>query len=187
MEKQDATEHRRELLTGLAGGVVEVGAGNGLNFAHYPSEVTEVVAYEPEPYLRARALEAAACAPVPVRVEPGLADALPAADGEFDAAVCSLVLCSVRDLPGGALAEVGRVVRSGGELRFYEHVRGDGFRGHLQDAVTPFWKRMGRGCHANRDTFGAIEEAGFAVEHVRRFEFLGWLVKPQVIGAARRH
>lgn len=50
---------RTELLDGLSGRVVEIGAGNGLNFAHYPAGVTEVVAVEPEAHLRALAVEAA--------------------------------------------------------------------------------------------------------------------------------
>ncbi len=55
----EAGEHRDELLAGLHGRVVEIGAGNGLNFAHYPSSVDEVVAVEPEAYLRQKARAAA--------------------------------------------------------------------------------------------------------------------------------
>jgi hypothetical protein len=54
-ERAGIAEHRDELLDGLSGRVVELGAGNGMNFRHYPPTVTEVVAVEPEPYLRARA------------------------------------------------------------------------------------------------------------------------------------
>ena len=183
MEKRGAAEHRRELLTGLAGRVIEVGAGNGLSFAHYPPGVTEVVAVEPEPYLRARAEEAAPSAPVPVRVVAGLADQLPVGDSGFDAAVCSLVLCSVPD-QARALTEARRVLRPGGELRFYEHVRGTGARARLQDAVDPVWSRVGAGCHPNRDTVAAIGAAGFRIESVRRFDFVGWLTAPHVIGRA---
>ena len=121
-EERGNRELRRELLAGLSGRVMEVGAGNGLNFPHYPGSVHEVVAVEPEPYLRGRAVEAAAVAPVPVRVVDGTAAELPAADGEFDAVVVSGLLCSVSDVPA-ALAELGRVLRPGGQLRFYEHVR----------------------------------------------------------------
>src|SRR4051812_18713873 len=108
----EADANRREMLDGLSGRVIEVGAGNGLNFRHYPATVAEVVAVEPEPYLRERATAAAAEAPVPVRVVAGVADALPAGDGEFDAAVASLVLCSVPDQPR-ALGEIRRVLRPG--------------------------------------------------------------------------
>ena len=121
-EERGNREHRQEMLAGLSGQVMEVGPGNGLNFPHYPRSVREVVAVEPEPYLRSRAVEAAADAPVPIRVADGTADELPAADGSVDAVVVSGLLCSVADVPA-ALAEFHRVLRPGGQLRFYEHVR----------------------------------------------------------------
>src|SRR5215217_4639291 len=111
-------DHRQRLLAGLTGRVLEVGAGNGLNFPHYPATVTEVLAIEPEPYLRHLALATARQAPVPIRVVDSTAEALPAPDATVDAVVASLVLCSVIDLEG-ALAEVRRVLRPGGRLRFY--------------------------------------------------------------------
>src|SRR3954470_1733956 len=76
-EDKGAAEHRDDMLAGLAGRVLELGAGNGLNFAHYPATVTEVVAVEPEPTLRAAAEEAATKAPVPIRVVEAVADRLP--------------------------------------------------------------------------------------------------------------
>ena len=94
-EQRGATEHRRRLLQGLHGPVFELGAGHGLNFPHYPPEVTEVIAIEPEPTLRACATEMATNSPVPVRVLPGNADAVPLAEESVDAVVASLVLCSV--------------------------------------------------------------------------------------------
>ncbi|HEV2062299.1 MAG TPA: methyltransferase domain-containing protein, partial [Solirubrobacteraceae bacterium] len=147
-------EHRRELLEGLRGRVVEVGAGNGLNFPHYPPEVEEVVAVEPEPFLRERAVAAAAEAPVSVRVLDGVADRLALDDAAMDAAVVSLVLCSVPDQLD-ALAEVRRVLRPGGKLRFYEHVRSEraGFA-RAQRAADLVWPRIAGGCHTHRDHGG---------------------------------
>jgi len=111
--EQELGRHRDELLAGLAGRVVEIGAGNGASFGHYPATVTELVAFEPEPYLRHKAAEAARRAPVPVRVDEAVAGALPPENGAFDAAVASLVLCTVAD-PDQALAELRRVLKPGG-------------------------------------------------------------------------
>ena len=181
---------RDEMLEGASGRVIEVGAGNGLNFGHYPVTVSEVVAVEPEPYLRLRSEAAARSAPIPVRVVDGVASSLPAEDGAFDVGVASLVLCSVADQPR-ALGELWRVIRPGGELRFFEHIRSGkpGFA-RFQQAVDVVWPRVAGGCHTDRDTVRAIEAAGFVVERARYFSFRAGVmelpVAPKVIGLARR-
>lgn len=189
-EQAGAAEHRDRLLDGLAGRVVEVGAGNGLNFAHYPAAVTEVVAVEPEPYLRARAEEQARHAAVPIRVVEGTAGALPLPDASVDAGVASLVLCSVPD-QATALAELHRVIRPGGELRFYEHVAAhDPRMARWQRRLEPLWTRMVGGCHLTRDTERAVEAAGFVIERNERFLFqpcwMSQLSAEHVLGRARR-
>jgi ubiquinone/menaquinone biosynthesis C-methylase UbiE len=188
-ERRGAAEHRDELLAGLSGRIIEVGAGNGLNFAHYPRDVEEVVAVEPEPHLRKLASEAALGSPVPVTVLAGTADALPLEDTSCDAAVASLVLCSVPD-QGEALAELRRVIKPGGELRFYEHVVAQGWQRHVQRFSDATWyPPLSGGCHLARDTVAAIERAGFQIESCRRFGFAPGPIAPKlphVIGVARR-
>jgi ubiquinone/menaquinone biosynthesis C-methylase UbiE len=170
-ERWGTAERRRLLLAGLSGRVLEVGAGNGLNFAHYPPEVSEVVAVEPEDRLRALAQRAAGGAGAPVRVLAGHGEELPVEDGGFDAVVASLVLCSVPDQVK-ALAEVRRVLRPGGELRFFEHVRSDRRGAALaQHLLTPLWRRAAGGCRLNRDTERAIRGSGLVVEELERFPF----------------
>ncbi|WP_435845885.1 class I SAM-dependent methyltransferase [Streptomyces huasconensis] len=161
--------HRKELLAGLSGRVIEVGAGNGLNFAHYPGTVSEVVAIEPERLLRKLARSAALRAEVPVDVVPGAAEALPVKSEAFDAAVASLVLCSVRDVPR-ALGELRRVLRPGGELRFFEHGRAPGTLMAATQRVLDrtVWPPLFGGCHVARDTLGALREAGFELGAYRR-------------------
>ncbi|WP_406728694.1 class I SAM-dependent methyltransferase [Streptomyces sp. GD-15H] len=165
---------RRRLLDGLSGRVIEVGAGNGLNFAHYPDTVSEVVAVEPERVLRRLAVEAALRVRVPVEVAPGAAEALPVKSEAFDAAVVSLVLCSVRDLPR-ALAELRRVLRPGGEVRFFEHGRGGGQVMRLTQRALDrtVWPALAGGCHVARDPVGALREAGFELGPYR------WVLMPE--------
>jgi ubiquinone/menaquinone biosynthesis C-methylase UbiE len=186
-EDRGNRELRRELLDGLAGRVIEVGAGNGLNFPHYPGSVREVVAVEPEPYLRDRARQAVAAAPVPVRVIDGTAGELPAADGEFDAVVVSGLLCSVSDVEA-ALAEFRRVLRAGGQLRFYEHVRSrDTMFARYQVAADLIWPQLMGGCHVERRTQEAIAQV-FTIDECRGFRFPPAAtfspVAPRIIGVA---
>lgn len=154
--------HRDALLAGLSGRVIEIGAGNGLNFAHYPGTVAEVVAIEPERALRQLAVSAALRADVPVDVVPGAAEALPVKSEAFDAAVVSLVLCSVRD-PARSLAEIRRVLRPGGELRFFEHGRGGGRAMEITQRTLDrtVWPWLFGGCHVGRDPVAGIRSAGF--------------------------
>jgi ubiquinone/menaquinone biosynthesis C-methylase UbiE len=181
-------DHRRRLLAGLHGRVLEVGAGNGLNFPHYPATITEVLAVEPEPYLRRLAMAAASQAPAPIRVADGTAEALPADDATFDGVVASLVLCIVTD-PDQALAEVRRVLRPGGTLRFYEHVRATDPRlARWQDQLERPWGWLVGGCHPNRDTVAAITAAGLQVVQLDRFDLQAMppLARPHVLGVAER-
>lgn len=160
---------RDRLLAGLSGRVLEIGAGNGLNFAHYPGTVAEVVAIEPERSLRRLAVETALRADVPVDVVPGVAEALPVKSEGFDAVVLSLVLCSVRDVPR-ALGEARRVLRPGGQMRFFEHGRGGGrAMGLTQRALDrTLWPLLTGGCHLSRDPLGAVRGAGFELGPYRR-------------------
>lgn len=189
--EHSVTRHRRTLLEGLSGRVIEVGAGNGLNFPHYPESVTEVIAVEPEPYLRSLAETDAARAEVPITVIDGVAEDLPAEDASFDAAIASLVLCSVPDQES-ALAEMRRVLKPGGRLRFFEHVQANTpGRRRVQRALdATIWPWFGAGCHCGRDTRAAIERAGFTIERVNDLTQVDTRIPfpaaPQILGSATR-
>jgi ubiquinone/menaquinone biosynthesis C-methylase UbiE len=189
-EANGEDRYRERLLDGLTGRVLELGCGDGAHFGLFPATVEELVAVEPEENLIQRAKEAATHASCPVRIVPGFAEDLPADDGDFDAAVAAHVLCSVGDQQA-ALAELMRVIRPGGELRFFEHVRADA-RLHTaaQIAVQPLWAQLGGGCHLARNTEQAIRDAGFEIERCEHFEFApGFLQKlggPHILGVARK-
>jgi SAM-dependent methyltransferase len=185
-----ARELRRRLLAGLRGRVIEVGCGDGRSFEHYPSEVEYVLAVEPDPVARAGAAEGAEAASVEIEVTDGLADALPAGDASFDAAVVMGVMCSVPDVPA-ALGELRRVVVPGGELRFWEHVRSRSlpFRGLQRALDALFWTRALGGCETTRDTEAAIRTADFEIVELERgfhsSSFLTVTSAPYVLGIAR--
>jgi ubiquinone/menaquinone biosynthesis C-methylase UbiE len=182
-------KYRDQLVAGLTGRVLEVGAGNGSNFSRYPSSVGEVVAIEPEPFLRAKAELAAEKAQAHIDVQAGVAYPLPFDADTFDAAVASLVLCTVPDLRP-ALAELRRVLKPDGELRFFEHVRSSQkAKARLQLAFdrSGIWPLVGGGCHCSRPTTDVITEAGF---HITALESTdvgpSWMItNPHVRGTAR--
>lgn len=186
------TEHaglsaiRHELLSEATGRVLEIGAGTGLNLAHYPAEAAELVLTEPEEpmarRLRRRVSQAGRTAQV-VRVP---SERLPFDDASFDSVVSTLVLCTVPDLEA-TLRELRRVLRPGAALLFLEHVRADDpGLARWQDRLQPLWVHIGNGCHCNRATLAAIEGAGLKVERVKhdRLPKAPAIVRPMIVGRA---
>jgi SAM-dependent methyltransferase len=172
IERLGLARQRALTLAGAAGRVLDVGAGTGLNLAHYPRGVT-VVACEPDAARRARLEERAAAAPVPVDVVAGAVPGLAFDDGSFETVVCTLVLCTVEDLPG-AIAELRRLLTLDGQLLFFEHVLG---RSHLmaavQRAVAPAWANVAGGCRLDRDVIAALRDGGFVISECERLAPLG--------------
>lgn len=159
---------RQEVVESARGQVLEVGAGNGLNFAFYdPDKVARVEATEPDSVMLEHARKRAAAARVPVNLVQAPVENLPFADESFDSVVITLVFCSVSDPPHG-LSEVRRVLKPGGTLLMVEHVRARGaIAAALQNIITPINRRLAGNCHWNRDTEQAVIEAGFTIEQRR--------------------
>jgi SAM-dependent methyltransferase len=180
-------DHRRRLVEQATGAVLEIGAGTGRNLPLYRT-ATRAVALEPGPGMRTRANHAAQAARVPVEVIDGTAEHLPFPDAAFDTVVASLVLCTVPDLTQ-TLAEASRVLRPGGTLRFYQHVRADDPRlARWQDRLERPWGWLAGGCHPNRDVVAAITAAGFRMLELDQFDFqiMPPVVRPHVLGVAQR-
>ena len=180
-------ELRRELLSGAHGEVLEIGAGTGVNLNLYPDAVGRLVLLEPEEPMARRLRERVRESGRTAEVVSAPAEALPFAPDSFDVAVCTLVLCTVAD-PVRALAELRRVLRPGGELRFLEHVRSDDpGRARWQDRLDPLWRRWGHGCRCNRPTAATIAAAGFALERCEPglIPQAPAIVRPLITGVAR--
>jgi SAM-dependent methyltransferase len=181
-------ERRRTLLAGARGRVLEIGAGTGLNLAHYPAEpVTSVVLLEPDAAMRRRMLRRIGSGTSSVEFEVhevGIDDAT-FAEGSFDTVVATLVLCSVPD-QRRAVAAIRRWLAPDGRLLFLEHVRASGLTARLQSAVGPLWRRLAGGCHLDRDTL-AVLRSELAVTDCERFAMpaAGPLFSTCVQGVAR--
>ena len=177
---------RASLVADLNGDILEIGCGPGANFAHYNSEGRVTATDYSEPMLeRARSEAASEAVSASVTVQQADAAALQFPDASFDAIVSTLVLCSVPDLRQ-TLAELKRVLRPGGELRLWEHIRSDNrLVAFGQTAVTPVYSLVADGCHLNRDTAAAVIAAGFEVLRDDRPSVSGHPL-PNLIMVARR-
>jgi ubiquinone/menaquinone biosynthesis C-methylase UbiE len=171
VEKGELGRRRHELVSGLEGDVLEVGAGTGLNLIHY-ERASRVVAVEPDPSMAGRLRKRAPEAAVPVEVLAGSAESLPFGDESFDTVVVTFVLCSVES-PEAALAEVRRVLSPGGRLVLLEHVRGEGRLARWQDRFTPLHRKVAGNCHLNRKTKDAVDAAGFDVSDLQAVRIPG--------------
>lgn len=187
-EEAGLREMRRDLLRQARGRVLEVGAGTGLNLELYPHEgIESLTVTEPDPHmykqLRQRAKEGCPGAEI---MQAG-AEALPFDDDSFDTVVVTLVLCTVPDQPA-ALREISRVLGSGGQLLFLEHVRSHhSDLAKWQDRLEKPWRFLGDGCHCNRDTEAGLRAAGFELSGIEHPELpkAPPIVKPMAKGSAR--
>lgn len=168
-----------------AGLVLEVGAGNGLNFACYDPEFVErVEATELDNSMLSYARARAQSAPVSVTLTQANVEQLPFADAYFDCIVCTLVFCSVND-PLRGLQEMRRVLKPGGQLLMIEHVRAQKrMLALLQDLITPLTRLLLGNCHWNRSTVQTVQEAGFQDIRLEHLTPVGELM-PLVIILAR--
>jgi ubiquinone/menaquinone biosynthesis C-methylase UbiE len=177
---------RRELVGDLAGRVVELGAGTGLNLPHYPRGA-EVLASDLDPVMLRRAVPRARAAAADVTLFVADAQRLPLADESVDTLVCGLLLCSVPD-PDAAVQEFRRVLKPDGRLRVVEHVRDEegSRRAKIQDLVNPAWRFFSGGCNCNRRTAERIEGADFTIAELERSK-VGWThLAPHVLLEAAR-
>jgi ubiquinone/menaquinone biosynthesis C-methylase UbiE len=178
---------RRELLANARGRVVELGAGTGLNIAHYPDAVTDLVLTEPDEAMRGRLARRLRGLGRVARIVDAPGERLPLADASVDTVVSTLVLCTVDD-PERTLGEIARVLRPDGQLLFVEHVRASSrFLAACQDFFLRPWRSFGGGCHCNRATVELMRACGFAVA-AEDFVWRGMpaIVHPLVAGRATR-
>ena len=177
-------DRKRDLLGKVAGTVVEIGPGTGVNFRYYPFGV-RWIGIEPNLYMHAYLRCAGAAAGIEVDVRQSYAENIELADGLADVVVTTTVLCSVRD-QAKALQEIRRILKPGGRLVFLEHVGADETAPlrRIQRVVRPFWSCIADGCNPARDTEEAIVAAGFRPIRCERFHLPLGPMAPHVAGVA---
>lgn len=158
---------RQKMVPQAEGRVLEVGIGSGLNLPFYdPTRVEKLWGLEPAPEIRRMAEKAAAGSPFPVEFIDLPGETIPLEDKSVDTVVITYTLCTITDAVR-ALGEMRRVLKPGGQLLFAEHGRApDASVRRWQDRLTPVWKRIGGGCHLNRDIPKLLEQGGFAIDRL---------------------
>jgi SAM-dependent methyltransferase len=166
-ERAGQADVRRGQLAAAAGRTLEIGVGSGLSLPHYGDPVTDLVLLEPNTAFHPellRTIEGLPQRPWSWRLVAGDGHQMPFDDSSFDTVTASFTFCSVTD-PATVLDEVHRVLRPGGRLLFHEHVRGEGTRARLQDAMAPLQVALADGCRPNRDFLAAVEASRLRTIH----------------------
>jgi ubiquinone/menaquinone biosynthesis C-methylase UbiE len=170
---KEITPLRARATEGLAGRVVEIGFGSGLNLPHLPAAVDELLAVEPSTTARRLAAGRIGDSPVPVEVIGLDGEHLPLDDDSVDAALSTFTLCTIPDAVG-ALRELRRVLRPGGNLHFLEHgLSPDPIVARWQHRLTPIQRRLFGGCHFDRPIDQLLTTAGFEISSLRNYHLRG--------------
>ena len=164
MRNSQLARYRQTTVEAARGRVLEIGVGSGLNLPLYGAAVDQVYGIDPSPELLDRAGQRIGDAHVPVLLVRASAEQLPFAEAAFDTLVMTWTLCSIPN-PSAALGEMGRVLKPGGRLLLVEHGLSPEPRIiRWQHRLTPYWKRIGGGCHLDRKMDDLIRAAGFRVD-----------------------
>ena len=166
-------EIRDTVCAPLAGEVLEIGFGTGLNLVHLPHAVTRLYAVDPMTRGRELAADRIAESEVPVEFVGLDGQRLELDDASVDAALSTWTLCTIPD-PVAAVREVARVLRPGGALHFAEHGASPDERVRAwQDRLNGLEQRLAAGCNLNREIPGVIEDAGMTIEQIDTFYLPG--------------
>ena len=182
--------HRKKVLLGAQGRILEIGFGSGLSLECYPDTVKEIIGLEPNPgMLKRAAVRTPHFTRSHLRIETGSVEALPFGESEFDGVVSFLTLCSVSDL-SKAVSEMRRVLKPSGKLFFIEHTiqAEHNVTRAIQSKLNPLWNNIACGCNLDRDTLRHLKEGGFILNETKVLGYNGFpnFLSPLVRGIATK-
>jgi ubiquinone/menaquinone biosynthesis C-methylase UbiE len=168
LEKRQFKSKRINLLKKAEGQVLELGSGTGINFPLYES-ADHVTAIEPSKHMIEQSISKSKISVVPIKIIHGSAEQLPFEDKTFDTVVGTLVFCTIPN-PERAIKEMIRVCKPGGKILLFEHVKMENSHlAHLQDWLTPFWKKICDGCCLNRDTLKLLSSHDIQISQIKKY------------------
>ncbi|BAY33091.1 type 11 methyltransferase [Nostoc carneum NIES-2107] len=180
------SDRKTSLFTNLYGNILEIGPGTGPNLSYYPQDINWI-GVEPNPFMHSYLREAAEQLGLDIDIRTGTAESIDASDNSIDTVVSTLVLCSVPNL-AATFREILRVLKPGGRFLFIEHIAAPSgtFLRRVQSTVRPIWQFLGDGCHPDRETWVALEQAGFSKLNYEHFEAPFPIVSPHIMGVATK-
>lgn len=168
LERRSFKRIRINLLSKASGKVLELGSGTGINFPLYDS-LESVTAIEPSTYMIEKSIQKKRKSLIPIEIVHASAERLPFPDNTFDTVVGTLVFCTIPNVEK-AIEEMKRVCKPEGRILLFEHVRmGNSILAHLQDWLTPFWKKICDGCCLNRNTVQVLKENGLEIVQLETY------------------
>lgn len=184
--EQTVGDRKHSLFANIHGDVLEIGPGTGPNLFYYPKDI-RWIGIEPNPYMHPYLQKEAEKLGLNIDIRTGTAERIDAEDNSIDTVVSTLVLCSVPNL-SATLQEILRVLKPSGRFLFIEHVaapQGTLLR-KIQNGIKPVWKVTADGCNPNRETWIALESAGFASVNYQHFKAPFPIVSPHIMGIATK-
>ncbi len=184
--EQAVGDRKHSLFATIHGNVLEIGPGTGPNLPYYPKDI-HWIGIEPNPYMHPYLQEEAEKLGLNIDIRAGTAERIDAEDNSIDAVVSTLVLCSVPNL-SATLQEIIRILKPSGRFVFIEHVAAPKgtFLRRIQSGIKPIWKVIADGCNPDRETWIALENAGFESVNYQHFEAPFPIVSPHIMGIATK-